>query len=133
MKETKRSAISHKNLKAAHAALDSAHEECGEEEFERFSETARENARCILDSVCKKFPGYEYDIYPTEEWEIAVDCHFAKGRGILMLCDSKGSLAYFAAYDGKNSLFRCDDIDQFAREACRIFDEFDKKISAAAR
>ena len=120
-----------RDLKNLHKILDSAHKECEEEGFKVFSETARKNARQIVDSVCGKFPDCQYDIYPTEEREIAIDSHFKKGRGILMLCDSQGSLAYFATFDGKNSRFRCDEIKKFSDEALRVFEEFDRTAPRA--
>ena len=95
-------------LKKLHGILD--HEidkECEEEEFEKFSEVARENARKVLDFIYNKFPQYTYDIYPTEDQEIAINCNPQKGKGVLVLCNSTGSLAYFATWDKENGMFRC--------------------------
>ncbi len=99
-------------LKDLHQTLDNLHEECEEEGFEVFSEVARNNARKVLDFLYDHFPQYEYDIYPTEDREIAVDCDTEKG-GVLVLCDSEKSLAYFATFDHKNSHFRCDHFEEF--------------------
>ena len=88
-------------------------EECKEEGFQQFSEIARENAKKILKAVYKNFPDHEYYIYPTEDREIAIDCNPQKGKGILILCDSNGSVAYFSTLAGKNSRFRCDNIEDF--------------------
>ena len=105
--------------------LDNLDKECEEENFEKFSETARENARKILNTVYGEFPQFDYDLYPTEEREVAIDCTPHKGQGCLILCDSDGSVAYFATLAGKNSRFRCDSIDNFPYDNLwRIFREF---------
>ena len=93
--------------------LDNLSEECKKEGFQQFSEVAKENAKKILKATYDKFPDYEYYIYPTEDREIAIDCNPQKGRGILILCDSNDSVAYFSTLDGKNSRFRCDNIEDF--------------------
>ena len=95
------------------ATLDNLHEECKEEGFMQFSETAKQNAKEILQAVYDKFSDYEYYLYPTEDREIAIDCNPQKGRGILILCDSEGGVAYFSTLDGRNSRFRCDNIENF--------------------
>ncbi|MYE07518.1 MAG: hypothetical protein F4X95_02030, partial [Oligoflexia bacterium] len=51
-------------LKNLNETLDNLHKECEEEGFESFSEIAEENAQKILNAVYKKFPNYEYYIYP---------------------------------------------------------------------
>ena len=116
-------------LKNLHETLDNAHKECKEEGFALFDEKARENARQILYSVCKKFPEYEYDIYPTEDREIAINCNIKKGSGVLILCDSKGSIVYFVIFDGQKSRFRCDSdkIQIFTNALCKEFEKFRKK------
>ena len=96
--------------------LDNLYAECEEEGFERFSDIAKENSRKILKAVYENFPEYEYYIYPTEDREIAIDCNPQKGKGILILCDSNGSVAYFSTLAGKNSRFRCDNIEDFPYE-----------------
>ena len=117
-------------LNSLHKALDNLQKECEEEGFKLFSETSKKNAKHILDFVYTKFPNYEYDIYPTEDCEIAINCTPQKGRGVLILCDSNGSVAYFATLDGKNSRFRCDHINDFAYESLwNIFNKLDNKNS----
>ena len=96
--------------------LDNLHEECTKEGFQKFSEIAKENAKKILKATYENFPDYEYYLYPTEDREIAIDCNPQKGKGILILCDSNGSVAYFSTLAGKNSRFRCDDIEDFPYE-----------------
>ena len=101
-------------LKKLHDILD--HEidkECEKEEFEKFSEVARENAKKVLDFIYNKFPQYAYDIYPTEDQEIAINCNPQKGKGVLVLCNSIGSLAYFATWDKENGMFRCSSMNDF--------------------
>ena len=115
------------NLRNLHRSLDKLQKECKDEGFEVFSEKARENARQILNAIYQNFPDYEYYIYPTEDREIAIDCNPQKGKGVLILCDSKGSVAYFSTSDGKNSRFRCDNIENFPYELLwKIFKEFSK-------
>lgn len=111
-----------------HRTLDSLDEACKEEGFEVFSEKAQENAQKVLNAVYERFPDYEYYIYPTEDREIAIDCNPQKGKGILILCDSNGSVAYFSTLDGKNSRFRCDNIEDFPYELLwKAFVEFNKE------
>ena len=93
--------------------LDNLHEECTKEGFQKFSEIAKKNAKQILKATYENFPDYEYYLYPTEDRKIAIDCNPQKGKGILILCDSNGSVAYFSTLAGKNSRFRCDDIEDF--------------------
>ncbi len=100
-------------LRNLHRIINHLEEECKQEGFDTFSETARENTQQILNEVYVEFPDYDYDIYPTENQEIAIDLTPQPGRGILILCDSKGSVAYFSTLDGKNSHFRCDNIEDF--------------------
>ena len=93
-------------------ALESLHEECKEEGYEVFDEIARTNAKKILDFLCKNFPDHDYDIYPTDDREINIEFYSLKGR-ILILCDSKGSVAYFKGLNGKINRHRYQDIDEF--------------------
>ena len=122
--------------------LDNLSEECKQEGFQECSDLAKENAKQILKAVYDNFPDYEYYIYPTEDREIAIDCSPKKGRGILILCDSNGSVAYFSTLNGKNSRFRCDNIEDFPydllwktfkqlnSEKYSLSDNFTKKTSA---
>ena len=100
-------------FKNLYETLDNLREECKEEGLQQFSKTAEKNAKEILKAVYKNFPDYEYYIYPTEDREIAIDCNPQKGKGILILCASNGSVAYFSTLEGKNSRFRCDNIEDF--------------------
>ena len=95
--------------------LENLHRECEEEGFETFDEKARTNARKILDFLCEKFPEYDFDVYPTEDREIEIYHTPGKGRGILITCDSEGSVAYFKT-DDKDSRHRCQDINDFPFE-----------------
>ena len=115
-------------LKKLHRSIDNLNYECEEEGFASVSDTAKESAKRILNAVYKKFPDYEYHIYPAEDREIAVDCNPQKGKGALILCDSEGGAAYFSTLDGKNTRFRCDCISDFAYEHLwKIFGRFDQK------
>ncbi len=101
--------------------LESLHEECEEEGYEVFDEIARTNAKKVLDFLCKSFPEYDYDIYPTDGREINIEFYSFKGR-ILILCDSKGSVAYFKSLTGKINRYRCQDIDDFPFD--QLYQEF---------
>ena len=114
-------------LKHLHETLDHLHRECEEEGFEKFSEIARTNAKKILNFIYTKFPNYNYDIYPTANREIFITCNPQKKKGISILCDSNGSVAYFLTWDGKNSRFRCDEIsDEFYHLLIKVFTDFDR-------
>lgn len=117
-----------KVFKFLYKTLDNLDIECEEEEFQKFSETARTNAKQILKFIYNKFPNYEYYIYPTEDREIAIDCNPQKGRGILVLCDSNGGIACFATFEGKNRRFRYSSISDFSYGLLRdTFEELDVK------
>ena len=113
-------------LQNLHEILDNLHEECEEEGFEKFSEIARKNAKQILNFIYNKFSNYEYDIYPTDNREIFITCNPQKGKGVSILCDSDGSVAYFLTWNGKNSRFRCDEINKlFYHLLTEVFKKFD--------
>ena len=115
-----------KVFKFLYKTLDNLDAECEEEKFQKFSETARKNAKQILRFIYSEFPKYEYYIYPTEDREIAIDCNPQKGKGILVLCDSNGGVACFATFEGKNRRFRYNSIDDFSYRLLReTFEELD--------
>ncbi len=87
-------------------------EECKEEGYEVFSDKVKKNAFEMLDFV-KNNSKYNWSIYPTEDQEIAINCTPKKGRGLLILCDSRGSIAYFKVFDGRNTRYRCQNIKDF--------------------
>ena len=92
--------------------LENLHKECEEEGYEVFDEIARINAKKILEFLCKNFPKYDYDIYPTDDREINIEFYSFKGR-ILVLCDSKGGVAYFRSLNGEIDNHRYQDITSF--------------------
>lgn len=98
--------------------LKNLHKECEEEGFEVFDKKAETNAKQILDFLCENFPEHDFDIYPTEDREIEIYNTPGKGRGILITCDSDGSVAYFKT-DDKDSRHRCQDIKRFPFELLR--------------
>ena len=115
-----------KVFKFLYKTLDNLDVECEEGEFQKFSETARKNAKQILRFIYGEFPKYEYYIYPTKDREIAIDCNPQKGKGILILCDSNGGVACFATFEGKNRRFRYNSIDDFSYRLLReTFEELD--------
>ena len=108
--------------------LDNLDAECEEGKFQKFSETARKNAKQILRFIYSEFPKYEYYIYPTEDREVAIDCNpqKGKGKGIVVLCDSNDGIACFATFEGKNRRFRYNSIDDFSYRLLReTFEELD--------
>ena len=113
-------------LESLYKTLNSLHEECKEENFQVFSETARKNAKQILTFVYNNFPNYDYHVYPTKDREIAINCNPQKGKGISVLCDSDGGIGCFATFDGKNRRSRYSNIDRFLfRFLYEIFEELD--------
>ena len=120
--------IKDKTLKKMNDTITNLHKECEEEGFKKFSDIAEKNSRQILSAIYDRFPNYEYYIYPTADCEIAIDCNPQKGKGVLILCDSNGSIACFATFDGKNHRFRYDSIDRFPYKLLwETFEEFDKQ------
>ena len=103
--------------------LKDLHEFCKEEGFELFSDKAKENAIQIIKFIKNHYPNYDWDIYPTEDQEIAIDCTLTNG-GLLILCDSNGELAYFKTLNGKNSRYRCQDINDFP------FDQLKRELNS---
>ena len=92
--------------------LEDLYKECKEEGYEVFSDKAKENAFEMLDFV-KNNSKHNWSIYPTEDREIAINCTPEKGKGLLILCDSKGSVAYFKVFDERNTRYRCQNIKDF--------------------
>ena len=114
-------------LKDLYKTLDNLHKECEEENFPLFSEIARKNTRRILKFIHNNFPDNEYHIYPTEDQEIAICCSPQIGKRILILCDSKGSIACFATFKGKNRRFRYSSMeDSFYKLLRETFKELEK-------
>ena len=99
-------------LKKIYQALDSLHKDCEEEGFALFDEIARTNAKQILEFVYSEFPDKEYYVYPTEDREVAISCNPQKGRGVLILCESGGSIICFSTFNGKNRRFRHNRIEK---------------------
>ena len=120
--------LKNKILNNLHETLDNLHRECEEEGFEFFTETARKNARQIVNTIYEKFPEHEYYIYPTEDREIAIDCNPYKGKGILILCDSDDGIACFVTLEGRNHRFRYDSICDFSYDLLwKTFEEFNEE------
>ena len=103
--------------------LENLYESCKEEGFKSFSGKAKENAIQIIKFIKNHYPDYDWDIYPTEDQEIAIDCTLENG-GLLILCDSNGELAYFKTLRGKNSRYRCQDINDFP------FDQLKRELNS---
>ena len=123
-----RTQIREEVLRKLRNSIENINQECEEESFDAVSNQAKENAKRILDVVYKNFPEHEYHIYPTRDCEVAIDCNPQKGKGALILFDSKGGVACFSTLEGRNSRFRCDDIADFSYDYLRkIFKKLDSK------
>ena len=120
--------IKRDRLNQLHNVIENLDQECKEEGFELVSEQAKQNIKQILNAVYEQFSDYEYHIYPTEDREIALDFTPQKGKGVLILCDSNGGVAYFSTFEGRNSRFRCDNITDFPyHNLWFIFKQFNKE------
>ena len=115
-------------LKKLHDTLDNLHKECEEEDFPVFDEIARTNAKKILEFIYSEFPDKEYHIYPTEDRKIAICYNPQRGKRILMLCDSKGSIACFVIFKDKSWRFRHNSLEKlFYKNLHEAFKELNKK------
>ena len=103
--------------------LEGLYKFCKEEGFELFSNKAKETAIQIIKFTTNHYPDYDWDIYPTGDQEIAIDCTLENG-GLLILCDSNGELAYFKTLHGKNSRYRCQEINNF------LFDQLKRELNS---
>ena len=110
-------------IKLYESILDNLNKECEEERYEVFDEIARTNAKKILNFLCEKLPEHDYDICSTEEREIDIYCNPCKGRGMLIICDSEGGIAYFKTCDGRSNRYRCQDIIDFPFD--QLYKEFE--------
>ena len=99
-------------LKNLYQALDSLHKDCEEEGFALFDEIARTNAKQILEFIYSEFPDKECHVYPTEDRKIAICYNPQRGKRILMLCDSKGSISCFVIFKDKSWRFRHNRIEK---------------------
>lgn len=69
--------------------LDQVTEEAGEEGFPAPSEKAVQNAKRLLRQMFH-LSNRRYEIYPTQDGEVAIDAPDGPGRSVLLLCDSNG-------------------------------------------
>lgn len=100
--------------------LDEAATEAREEEFPVPSDLALANARRLLLAMYKLSPR-RFEVYPTPDGEIAIHAPGARGRSVLLLCDSDGGALCLVNMDGKHRRARYSDTDSlpdgFVREA----------------
>ncbi len=83
------------------ASLDAIDIESRDRGFETCSEQAKATARRLLVELHCRFPLF-YDVYPTDQKEVAIEVSGRKGRRVLILCGPDESAACFVTIDGDN-------------------------------
>ena len=76
----------------SHQVMQEVLEEAREEGYPKPSEIALKNAESILQSFWLLRPDLPYEIYPTGEGEVIVDCPAMKGYSVIVICLTDGSL-----------------------------------------
>ena len=91
-----------------------------EEGFEVPTLETRDKAFQLARLAAKKLPKIDFEIYSTEEKEIAFDIHFCKGAGILTLVKPRGQLTGYSVLFEKNKIFKAAEpaayIERLAKE-----------------
>ena len=107
-------------------SVDRVDETAREEGYPSPSDMAKNKARGVLRGLLRKFPRL-YEVYPTSEGEIAIEAPGIRGRGVLILCDSRGGAACFVTIDHENRRARYNDAaklpDAFVIQALQEQDE----------
>ena len=76
-------------LRDALLDLDNAIAEAKEEDYPIPSDTAIANARRLLIALYAIYP-HRFEVYPTQDGEMAIDASGGFGRSVLLLCESGG-------------------------------------------
>ena len=71
--------------------LRNATDEASEEAFPFPSDVALENANRLLRELYRISPR-RYEVYPTQDGEIAIDAPGGAGQSVVLLCDSDGGV-----------------------------------------
>ena len=109
------------DLKEALSDLDSAVDEAREEEFDTLpSDEVIENARRILQQMYEMHR-CRYEVYPTQDGEIAISASAEHRRSVLMICDKEGGALCSVSLNGRHRQARYDSAADlpvgFVREA----------------
>jgi hypothetical protein len=111
------------DLRRAENALRDVDDESREQGFEPCSAVAKGTATTVLTGLSRRFPRREWEVYPTQEREVAIEVRGPAARGLLILCDAQGGATCFVTIDGKNRRARYDDAsrlpDSFVIDAMR--------------
>ena len=107
-------------LTAALNDLHNANEEAREEGFPIPSDIAIRNSEELVKNIYEIFPK-RFEVYPTQDGEIAVDIYNGKGSSVILLCDSVGEILCMVNISGNSRRAHYSQIDQlpdgFVREA----------------
>ena len=100
--------------------LNQARQESQEEDFPLPSDAAIANARRLLREMYDILPR-RFEVYPTQDGEIAIDAPAGHGRSVILLCDSDGGALCLVNNDGDQCRARYSNAnklpDGFLREA----------------
>ena len=116
------------DLYAALYDLRQATEEASEEGFPTPSDNALANANRLLKEM-HGISRRRFEVYPTQDGEIAIDAPGGHGRSVLLLCDSQGGALCLVNMNGKHRRARYSSTemlpDGFVREALAELDHQD--------
>ena len=116
------------HLLAALSDLEQAVNEARDEGFQPPSDEALQNAERLLRDMYR-LRRYRFEVYPTEDREIAVSAPGGRGRSVLVLCDSDGGVRCSVNLNGEHrrAVYDPDSAvklpDGFMREALAALDE----------
>lgn len=112
----------HDHAEAARRALRSIAQTARRQGYELPVSETKKSARRILDSLAKEFKCH-FEVYPTEEGEIAIQISGGYRRGVLISLERDGSAMCFLTIGGTNdrkAYKSADELpDYFARDAIR--------------
>ena len=118
-------------LRDALLDLDNAVAEAREEDYPIPSDTAISNARRLLIAMYAIYP-HRFEVYPTQDGEMAIDATGGFGRSVLLLCESSGGALCLVNMNGRHRRAQYPDSvwlpDGFIREALQ---ELERKRVAA--
>ena len=116
------------DLHAALYDLRQAMKEASEEGFPTPSDNALANANRLLKEMYG-ISRRRFEVYPTQDGEIAIDAPGGYGRSVLLLCDSQGGALCLVNMNGKHRRARYSSTemlpDGFVREALTELDRQD--------
>ena len=88
---------------------------------------AVETAAGLIRKLREAVPGIVFDVYPTDDREVAIDVHARYRRAALLLCEPGGAVVVFVTCDGQNARRRYPDAmtlpDTFTLDAVRSLAE----------